>query len=84
MIISYHFPCISHKLSFLFLGLREGLDLLFTVVSAEEDAEDCLKDGMDVSVIVKGLLDDCESLDGEDVVDDGFGPFWNQVEGLDS
>lgn len=64
--------------------MREGFDLLFAVICAEEDAEDCFEDGMDVSVIVEGLLDDCESLDGEDVVDDGFGPFWNQVEGLDS
>ena len=85
MPISYHFPClISHKLSFFFLDLRESLDLLLAVVGAEEDAEDCFEDGMDVSVIVDVVLDDGESFYGEDVVDDWLGPFWNQVKGLDS
>lgn len=75
---------IIHKLSFFFLGLREGFDLLLGVVGAEKDAEDCFEDGMNVSAIVDVLLDNCQSLEGEDIVDDGFGPFWNQVESLDS
>lgn len=50
---------IRHKLSFFFLDLSEGLDLLFTVIGPEEDAKDCFEDRMNVSVIIDVLLDNC-------------------------